>query len=95
MTGFPIGLIFPEPTLSWINFRVSLKATPKEKFRLCRDPTDDEFLNVVYEAKANCIITLNKDLLNLWNEAKKLKLKEHVIKILWPEEFLKELNKQA
>ncbi|MEM3713160.1 MAG: putative toxin-antitoxin system toxin component, PIN family [Thermoproteota archaeon] len=71
------------------------RVLPKEKFRLCRDPADDEFLNVAYEAKANCIITLDKDLLNLGNEAKKLKLKEHVIKILRPEEFLKELNKQA
>ncbi|MEM2946202.1 MAG: putative toxin-antitoxin system toxin component, PIN family [Thermoproteota archaeon] len=76
-------------------YRVSLKATPKEKFKLSRDPGDDEFLNVAYEAKANYIITLDKDLLNLGNEAKKLKLKEHVIKILRPEEFLEELNKRA
>jgi len=83
--------MFPEPTLILDKLhRIALKTTPKEKFKLCRDPRDDDFLNVAYEAKASCIVTLDKDLLNLRDESGALKLKEHRIKILRPEEFLKE-----
>jgi len=69
-----------------------LKTAPKEEFKLCRDPEDDDFLNVAYEAKASCIITLDNDLLNLRDESGELKLREHEIKILRPEEFLKQLK---
>jgi len=70
-------------------YRIALKTAPKEEFKLCRDPEDDKFLNVAYETKASCIITMDRDLLNLRDESGELKLGEHKIKILRPEEFLK------
>ena len=60
-------------------YRSALKTAPKEELKLCRDPDDDKFLNVAYEAKASCIITLDMDLLNLRDEYGELKLKERAL----------------
>ncbi len=61
---------------------------PKEHFNLCRDKEDNKFLDVAYEAKAKYLITLDKDLLDLRDKNKEVKLKEYYIKVLKPEEFL-------
>lgn len=60
----------------------------QEKFNLCRDKEDNKFLDAIYSSKANYLITLDKDLLDLRNEHKEFQVKNHKFKILRPEEFL-------
>ncbi len=62
---------------------------PNEQFNICRDKEDNKYLDVVYASKADCLITLDKDLLDLRNENKEFQIKEHKFKILRPEEFLR------
>ena len=62
---------------------------PSKKFRICRDPDDDMFIEVAYESKAKYIVTFDKDLLDLRNEERKIIVNNHEIKILTPREFLK------
>jgi len=62
---------------------------PNERFNICRDREDNKFLDAVYASKADCLITLDKDLLDLRNENKEFQIKEHRFKILRPEEFLR------
>ncbi|MDK2876594.1 MAG: uncharacterized protein PWQ22_1004 [Archaeoglobaceae archaeon] len=66
----------------------SKTTNPKEKFDLCRDKGDNKFLDAVYASKANFLITLDKDLLDLRDENMEYQIKEHRFKILKPEEFL-------
>ena len=61
---------------------------PEEQFDLCRDKGDNKFLNAVYASKAKFLISLDKDLLDLRDESKDFRIKEHRFKILRPEEFL-------
>ncbi len=65
---------------------------PREHFSLCRDPKDNKFLDVAYEIKAEYLITLDKDLLDLRDKNKELEVKEHRLKILRPKEFLEEIE---
>ncbi|MBE8540471.1 putative toxin-antitoxin system toxin component, PIN family [Geoglobus acetivorans] len=67
---------------------ISRITEPEEQFDLCRDKDDNKFLNAVYASKANFLISLDKDLLDLRNESKDFQIKEHRFKILRPEEFL-------
>jgi hypothetical protein len=62
---------------------------PNEQFNICRDREDNKFLDVVYASKADCLITLDRDLLDLRNKNKEFQIKEYKFKILRPEEFLK------
>lgn len=62
---------------------------PNEQFNICRDKEDNKFLDAVYTSKADYLITLDKDLLDLRNENKEFQIKEHKFKILRPEEFLR------
>ena len=62
---------------------------PNEQFDICRDKEDNKFLNTVYASKANFLITLDNDLLDLRDENWEYQIKEHKFKILKPEEFLK------
>ena len=39
---------------------------PKRKFHICRDPEDDEFLDIAYDAKAKYIITLYRSICNIF-----------------------------
>lgn len=57
---------------------------PAEKVAICRDPDDDKFLDVALEAKADYLISGDKDLQAL--------RKFHQTKILSPLQFLKLLN---
>ena len=63
---------------------------PKTEISMCRDPEDDKFLEAAYEAKADYIITFDRDLLALRDDAKELALREHHIRLLTPREFLEE-----
>ena len=65
---------------------------PKEKFSICRDKEDNKFLDVAYTSKVCCLITLDKDLLDLRNKNKELIINKLKLKILRPEEFLKTLE---
>ena len=62
---------------------------PNEQFNICRDKEDNKFLDAVYTSKADYLITLDEDLLDLRNENKEFQIKEHKFKILRPEEFLR------
>ena len=66
----------------------SMSGDTKEHFNLCRDKEDDKFLDIVYASKADFLITLDKDLLELRDENKEFQIKEHKFQILRPEEFL-------
>ncbi|ASJ17461.1 hypothetical protein A3L04_10460 [Thermococcus chitonophagus] len=74
-------------TYLFVNSSVIL-VNPKEQVLLCRDPKDNKFLEIAYEAKAEYIVTLDNDLLDLRDENKEVQIYGHRIKILRPEEFL-------
>jgi len=61
---------------------------PTKKFNICRDPDDNKFLEAAYESRADYLITLDRDLLDLRNSNKELKLNDHRMKILTPKELL-------
>lgn len=62
---------------------------PNEQFNICRDKEDNKFLDAVYASKADYLLTLDKDLLDLRDENKEFQIKEHKFRILRPEEFLR------
>jgi|Deesub1362A_J573_1020465.scaffolds.fasta_scaffold01892_14 hypothetical protein len=66
----------------------------KEEFKLCRDRADNKFLEVVYASKAEYLLTLDKDLLDLRDSNRKFQIKEHEFKILKPEEFFDEIESE-
>lgn len=63
---------------------------PRKRFDLCRDQEDNKFLEAAYEARSQAVVTLDKDLLDLRNEDKSVKLNDHEVKILRPEEALRD-----
>jgi len=63
-------------------YRLAGQVHPIERFNICRDPGDNKFLEVAYEGKADYLITLDGDLLNLRDHDKGLKLDGHRVKIL-------------
>lgn len=68
---------------------VSVIVEPKIRFNLSPDPDDNKFFDVVYEAKANYLISGNiRDIVNLRNKNKEFKLGTHSFKVLTPAEFL-------
>lgn len=68
---------------------VSVIMEPKIRFNLSPDPDDNKFFDVVYEAKANYLISGNiRDIVNLRNKNKEFKLGTHSFKVLTPAEFL-------
>jgi len=77
-------------TYLFVNSSVIL-VNPRKRIALCRDPKDNKFLEIAYEAKADCIVTLDRDLLEMRDKNKETQILEHKIKILRPEEFLQEL----
>ena len=76
-------------TLTYVLVNSVVKiVNPKRKIELCRDSEDNKFLEIAYEAKAEYIVTLDRDLLELRDEKKEVELFEHQVKVLRPEEFL-------
>ncbi|OYT30670.1 MAG: putative toxin-antitoxin system toxin component, PIN family [Thermofilum sp. ex4484_79] len=73
-----------------VNSRVVL-VKPKKRILMCRDSDDNKFLEIAYEAKADCLVTIDKDLLDLRDEKRGVNFLEHRVKILRPSEFLEEL----
>ncbi|RLF08095.1 MAG: putative toxin-antitoxin system toxin component, PIN family [Thermoprotei archaeon] len=73
-----------------VNSRVVL-IKPKKRILMCRDSDDNKFLEIAYEAKADYLVTIDKDLLDLRDEKRRVNLFEHRVKILRPSEFLEEL----
>ena len=73
-----------------VNSTVTL-VEPKKHISACRDPDDNKFLEIAYEAKADYLVTLDKDLLDLRDEKREVKLFEHKVRVLQPDEFLPEL----
>jgi len=69
-------------------YRLAEQVHPTKKFNICRDPDDNKFLEVAYEGKADYLITLDRDLLDLRNCNKELELNRHRMKILTPKELL-------
>ena len=66
---------------------------PKKRIKMCRDPDDDKYLEIAYQAKADYIVTLDKDMLDLRDKNKQAKINKHTVKILTPKEFLQTLEK--
>jgi len=66
---------------------------PRRSISLCRDPEDDKFLEVAYEARVDYIITLDTDLLDMRDEdTKEVDINSYKVRILRPEEFLQEIK---
>lgn len=63
----------------------ALRFRPRIRLNACRDAKDDFILELAVEAKAHCIVTGDKDLLEL--------SPFRGIPIITPKEFLKRLNK--
>lgn len=61
----------------------ALRIIPKRKISLCRDPKDNQILDLCVGGKANYLVTGDKDLLTIKNL--------HLTQILTPKEFLKQL----
>lgn len=69
------------------------KVSPLIKLNICRDPPyDNMFLEIAYEAKAEYIVTLDTDLLDLRDDSKEIAIFEHKVKILRPDEFIREIS---
>ena len=77
-------------TYLFVNSSV-IRVNPKKRIALCRDPKDNKFLEIAYEVKADYIVTLDRDLLDMRDKNKETRIFRHKIKILRPEEFLREI----
>lgn len=64
---------------------------PKVKLNICRDFYDNMFLEIAYESKAEYLVTLDSDLLDLRDKSKEITIFGHRVKILRPDEFIREL----
>ena len=56
--------------------------------RVCRDPKDDIYLNVAYQAKATAILTWDTDILDLRDNKNGIQLDDTYTLILTPKEFI-------
>jgi len=65
--------------------------SPSTNFSLCRDPDDNKWLEIAYEAGADYVLTWDDDLLSLRNKDKTVELESHTVKVLSPVEFYKEV----
>jgi len=78
--------------------RVQIKRSFKESktlFEKVRDPEDISFLDVVYNAKADVLITYDRrHLLRIRDKEKKFKLEGHEFYILTPKEFIEFYKKK-
>ena len=63
----------------------SVRIIPKQKVTLCRDPKDNQFLELCLAASADYLVTGDKDLLVL--------KKFHQTQIFSPKQFLGKINK--
>jgi len=67
----------------------SILVEPVEHFEVSPDPDDGKFFDVVYPAKVDFLISLDKKhVLTLGGEERRFSLKEHGFLILTPAEFL-------
>lgn len=68
---------------------MSVIVEPKIHFNVSPDKGDNKFFDVVYEAKADYLISGNiRNIINLRNRDKEFKLGTHRFKILTPKEFV-------
>jgi len=65
---------------------------PRRRVAMCRDPSDDKFLEIAYEARAYYIVTLDRDLLDLRDDRGEVELFGHRVRIARPREFLEEFS---
>lgn len=93
-----IGLLLDEGKLSheWDEIlahfiAMSEVVVPTRHFDLCRDKDDNKWLEIAYAAKAEFIITRDKDLLDLRGEGNAIELDDHVVGILTPTEFYRKI----
>jgi len=84
-----ISLLYAYAVLNGL-YRLAEKVSPKRRFSICRDPEDDKFIEAAYEGRASCILTLDRDILDLRNDSKNLKVDDVKLRILTPTEFLEE-----
>jgi len=74
--------------------RGSVKVEPSKSFNLSRDPADNKWLEIAYEAGGAIILTWDKDLLSLRDDNMSLTLEDCIIKILTPIEFYHQFLKK-
>ena len=70
---------------------ITKRVKPETKLNICRDSQDNMFLEIAYESKAKYIITLDTDLLDLRDKSDETIILNHHVKILRPDEFIREL----
>jgi len=68
--------------------------SPLRHFKLCRDEDDNKWLEIAYEARANFILTWDRDLLDIRGDDRTVTLERHTLKILTPAEFYHEAIKR-
>lgn len=71
----------------------SVVVSPSKSLKLCRDPTDDKWLEIAYEVGGAYILTWDDDLIALRGPDKTLNVEDRTIKILKPIEFYYEILK--
>ncbi len=68
--------------------------SPLRRFEICRDADDDKWLEIAYEAKADFILTWDRDLLDMRRNDRTITLEGRTLKILTPAEFYHEVIKK-
>jgi putative PIN family toxin of toxin-antitoxin system len=51
--------------LNYLDRQLLICQNPPENIKICRDPSDNKYLDLAFSVKANCVITGDKDLLTL------------------------------
>jgi len=96
---------FPHATLEAVNAfledireKAIFVRSTKRQFEFERDKKDEPYLNLAFEIKADYIVSLDKDLLDLMTDfttqAKEFRQKFHPLKIVKPTEFLRIIQKK-
>ena len=71
----------------------SVEVSPSKSFNICRDPSDNKWLEIAYEAGGAYILTWDEDLIVLGGLDKTLNLEDRTVRILRPIEFYHEIIK--
>lgn len=75
---------------------IVIRSVPKA-FSYSRDPDDEPYINLAAEVEADYIVSRDKDLLDLMtgytDECKEFRRRFRPLKVISPEEFLKEFEK--
>ncbi len=68
--------------------------TPKKQVKLCRDESDDKWIEVAVEGDAFAIVTYDRDLLDMRNESMKIEVENTKIYVVTGLELIELLRKK-